>query len=80
MVLIYFYDLSLEVLVIHTEDYCQIIHGVHIGGGKIGGYIDVQTAIAVVQLALKHRENKNLRQLINVFICCVTAGRSRSGW
>ena len=31
-------------------------------------YIDVQTAIAVAQLALKHRENKNLRQRIIVFV------------
>jgi 26S proteasome regulatory subunit N10 len=57
-----------EVLVTHTKDLGQIIQGVHIAAGTIGGYIDVQTAIAVAQLALKHRENKNLRQRIIVFV------------
>ena len=59
---------SPEVLVTHTKDLGQIIHGVHAAASKIGGYIDVQTAIAVAQLALKHRENKNLRQRIIVFV------------
>ncbi|KAF8815824.1 hypothetical protein BYT27DRAFT_7192225 [Phlegmacium glaucopus] len=57
-----------EVLVTHTKDLGQIIQGVHIAGGKIGGSIDIPTAIAVAQLALKHRENKNLRQRIIVFV------------
>jgi len=57
-----------EVLVTHTKDLGQIIQGVHVAAGKIGGYIDIQTAIAVAQLALKHRENKNLRQRIIVFV------------
>ena len=65
---IFFYEHSPEVLVTHTKDLGQIIQGVHIAAGKIGGYIDVQTAIAVAQLALKHRENKNLRQRIIVFV------------
>ena len=64
----FFYEHSPEVLVTHTKDLGQIIQGVHIAAGKIGGYIDVQTAIAVAQLALKHRENKNLRQRIIVFV------------
>jgi 26S proteasome regulatory subunit N10 len=57
-----------EVLVTHTKDVGQIIKGLHTAAGKIGGYIDIQTAIAVAQLALKHRENKNLRQRIIVFV------------
>ena len=40
----------------------------YIAAGKIGGYIVAQTAIAVAQLALKHREIKNLLQRIIVFI------------
>jgi len=63
-----------EVLVTHTKDLGQIIQGVHIAAGKIGGYIDVQTAIAVAQLALKHRENKNLRQRIIVFVASPLGG------
>ena len=50
-------------LVTHTKDlgsnYPVIIQGVHIAADKIGGFIDVQTAIAVAQLAFEHRENKN---------------------
>jgi 26S proteasome regulatory subunit N10 len=65
---LFFYEHSPEVLVTHTKDLGQIIKGVHTAAGKIGGYIDVQTAIAVAQLALKHRENKNLRQRIIVFV------------
>lgn len=34
----------------------------------IGGLSDLQTAIQVAQLALKHRENKNQRQRIVVFV------------
>jgi 26S proteasome regulatory subunit N10 len=66
--LFFFTKHSPEVLVTHTKDLGHIIHGVHAAAGKIGGCIDVQTAIAVAQLALKHRENKNLRQRIIVFI------------
>jgi 26S proteasome regulatory subunit N10 len=75
LILFYFiYEHSPEVLVTHTKDLGQIIHGVHIAAGKIGGYIDVQTAIAVAQLALKHRENKNLRQRIIVFVASPLVG------
>jgi len=35
---------------------------------KIGGEINIPTAIAIAQLALKHRESKNLRQRIIVFV------------
>ncbi|PPR04000.1 hypothetical protein CVT24_010493 [Panaeolus cyanescens] len=56
-----------EVLVTHTKDLGQILQGLHSAKSKIGGEIDIPTAIAVAQLALKHRENKNLRQRIIVF-------------
>ncbi|KAF9040723.1 hypothetical protein BJ165DRAFT_1350836 [Panaeolus papilionaceus] len=55
-----------EVLVTHTKDLGQILQGLHSARSKIGGEIDIPTAIAVAQLALKHRENKNLRQRIIV--------------
>ncbi|CAA7269212.1 unnamed protein product [Cyclocybe aegerita] len=57
-----------EVLVTHTKDLGQIIGGVHKAASKIDGEIDIPTALAVAQLALKHRENKNLRQRIVVFV------------
>lgn len=34
----------------------------------MGGSADLRTAINVAQLALKHRQNKNLRQRIIVFL------------
>jgi len=57
-----------EVLVTHTKDLGQILGGVHSAANKIGGSIDIPTSLAVAQLALKHRENKNLRQRIIVFV------------
>lgn len=51
----------------NTKELGQIIGGVHAAGLKIGGSIDIPTALAVAQLALKHRENKNLRQRVIVF-------------
>lgn len=60
--------LSPEVLVTHTKDLGQVIGGVHTASRKVGGEIDIPTALAVAQLALKHRENKNLRQRIIVFV------------
>ena len=59
---------SPEVLVTHTKDVGQILQGIHVAGKKIGGEIDIPTAINIAQLALKHRENKNLRQRIIVFV------------
>jgi len=59
---------SPEVLVTHTKDLGQILGGVHKASSKIGGESDIPTALAVAQLALKHRENKNLRQRIIVFV------------
>ncbi|KAF8554987.1 hypothetical protein OG21DRAFT_1597092 [Imleria badia] len=57
-----------EVLVTHSKDLGQIIKGIHTATPKIGGLIDIPTAINIAQLALKHRENKNLRQRIVVFV------------
>ncbi|EIW62277.1 proteasome regulatory particle base subunit RPN10 [Trametes versicolor FP-101664 SS1] len=57
-----------EVLVTHTKDLGQILQAVHSTQDKIGGSADIPTAIAVAQLALKHRSNKNLRQRIVVFV------------
>ncbi|KAF9059769.1 hypothetical protein BDP27DRAFT_1238098 [Rhodocollybia butyracea] len=57
-----------EVLVTHSKDLGQILKAIHTTSSKVGGAIDIPTAIAVAQLALKHRENKNLRQRIIVFV------------
>ncbi|KAF7354715.1 hypothetical protein MSAN_01385400 [Mycena sanguinolenta] len=57
-----------EVLVTHTKDLGQILQAIHTTSSKIGGNIDIPTAIAIAQLALKHRSNKNLRQRIIVFV------------
>lgn len=59
---------SPEVLVTHTKDLGQILQALHATSSKIGGSIDIPTAIAIAQLALKHRENKTLRQRIIVFV------------
>jgi 26S proteasome regulatory subunit N10 len=56
------------VLVTNTKDLGQILKAMHDVSSKIGGSIDLPTAIAIAQLALKHRENKNLRQRIIVFV------------
>lgn len=55
-------------LVTHSKDLGQILAAVHTTSQRIGGSIAIPTAIAVAQLALKHRENKNLRQRIIVFV------------
>ncbi len=52
----------------HSKDLGQILQAIHATSSKIGGQIDIPTAIAIAQLALKHRENKNLRQRIIVFV------------
>ena len=59
---------SPEVLVTHSKDLGQILKAIHAATSKIGGSIDIPTAINIAQLALKHRENKNLRQRIVVFV------------
>ncbi|KAI6033783.1 hypothetical protein BKA83DRAFT_686228 [Pisolithus microcarpus] len=57
-----------EVLVTHSKELGQVIKGLHTASLNMGGYIDIPTAINIAQLALKHRENKNLRQRIIVFV------------
>jgi len=65
-----------EVLVTHTKELGQIIQAVHSVSDKIGGEADITTAIAVAQLALKHRQNKNLRQRIVVFVGSPLTGQA----
>lgn len=55
-------------LVTHTKDLGHILAALHTSSKKIGGEIDIPTALSIAQLALKHRENKNLRQRIIVFV------------
>ncbi|OSD01983.1 hypothetical protein PYCCODRAFT_1435975 [Trametes coccinea BRFM310] len=64
-----------EVLVTHTKDLGQILSAIHSSQDKIGGVADIPTAIAVAQLALKHRSNKNLRQRIVVFVASPLQGQ-----
>ncbi|KAG5653282.1 hypothetical protein H0H81_001346 [Sphagnurus paluster] len=65
-----------EVLVTHTKDLGQILQALHATSSKIGGEIDIPTSIAIAQLALKHRENKNLRQRIIVFVASPLVGQA----
>jgi len=57
---------SPEVLVTPTTDIGKILTALH--ETKVGGEVDIQTSIQVAQLALKHRQNKNQRQRIIVFL------------
>lgn len=61
-------------LVTHTKDLGQILGAVHKASAKVGGVADLPTAVAIAQLALKHRQNKNLRQRIIVFVASPLAG------
>lgn len=45
-----------------------MLQAIHTASEKVGGSTDIPTAIAVAQLALKHRQNKNLRQRIIAFV------------
>lgn len=53
-------------LVTPTNDIGKLLSAA--GKAVIGGLSDLQTAIQIAQLALKHRENKNQRQRIVVFV------------
>ncbi|KAK2462346.1 hypothetical protein APHAL10511_005652 [Amanita phalloides] len=68
-----------EVLVTHTKDLGQIIGATHRARSMIGGAIDIPTAINIAQLALKHRENKTLRQRIIVFVASPLEGEAADG-
>jgi hypothetical protein len=57
---------SPEVLVTPTQDVGKILTALH--ATKLAGSVDLVTAIQVAQLALKHRQNKNLRQRIIAFV------------
>ncbi|TFY59817.1 hypothetical protein EVG20_g7645 [Dentipellis fragilis] len=46
----------------------EIAKALHNASKQLGGSVTIQTAIAVAQLALKHRQNKNLRQRIVVLV------------
>ena len=59
---------SPEVLVTHTKEIGQILTAVHNTSLNLGRTASIPTAIAIAQLALKHRQNKNLRQRIMVFV------------
>lgn len=55
-----------EVLVTPTTNHGKILSALHTT--KIGGSVDLATGLNVAQLALKHRQNKNQRQRIIVFL------------
>ena len=49
-----------------TNDIGKLLHA--LGRSAIGGVCDLLTSVQIAQLALKHRENKNQRQRIVVFV------------
>lgn len=57
---------SPEVLATLTQDMGKILAALH--RSKIVGNADVATGINVASLALKHRQNKNQRQRVIVFV------------
>ncbi|KAG8901429.1 hypothetical protein FRB99_005317 [Tulasnella sp. 403] len=57
---------SPQVLVTPTVDIGKILTGLH--STQISNEADISTALQVAQLALKHRQNKNQRQRIIVFV------------
>lgn len=56
-----------NVLVTLTDDFGKMLAALH--ETKISGTSHLSTALQVGQLALKHRQNKNQRQRIIVFVC-----------
>lgn len=56
-----------DVLVTLTDDFGKMLAALH--ETKISGVSHLTTALQVGQLALKHRQNKNQRQRIIVFVC-----------
>ncbi|KAN0065339.1 proteasome regulatory particle base subunit rpn10 [Thecaphora frezii] len=57
---------SPEVLVTLTQDVGKILTALH--SSKVAGTSDILTGINVASLALKHRQNKNQRQRVIVFV------------
>ncbi|KZS94003.1 hypothetical protein SISNIDRAFT_504613 [Sistotremastrum niveocremeum HHB9708] len=57
-----------EVLVTHAKEIGKVLTALHKTAAGLGGTADIPTAISVAQLALKHRQNKNLRQRIVLFV------------
>lgn len=55
-----------ELLASLTQDLGKIIGALH--GSKLGGQLDLASGINIAQLALKHRENKSLRQRILILV------------
>ena len=55
-------------LVTHTKELGQILAAVHKTSTNLGRTASIPTAIAIAQLALKHRQNKTLRQRVVVFV------------
>lgn len=56
-----------NVLVTLTDDFGKILAALH--STKVSGSPHFSTALQVAQLALKHRQNKNQRQRIIIFVC-----------
>lgn len=57
---------SPQVLATLTQDLGKVLSALQ--NNHVGGQVDLITALNVAQLALKHRENKNQRQRIVVFL------------
>lgn len=55
-----------QVLVTPTPDLGKVLNAMQ--GMKIEGEVHLSTTVQIAQLALKHRENKNQRQRIVVFV------------
>ena len=57
---------GVEVRVAMTSDVGKVLSQTH--GAKVGGEINLSAGLQVAGLALKHRQNKNQRQRIVVFV------------
>ena len=57
---------SPELLVTPTNDLGKLLSALN--KARLGGVADFQTALQIAQLALKNRENKNLKQRIVAFV------------
>merc|ERR1719235_1744946 len=58
---------SPRVLATPTSDLGRVLAAVHGASAEDGGSVQLGSSVAVAQLALKHRQNKNQRQRIVVF-------------